>query len=237
MTTLNRTYYFPNEEEMKEGVLPFTLKDKWSAITHFIGFVFALIGMPILLIEASKNGCSYTSMISLAVFMFSMILLYGASTSYHSFNVNPRVNMILKKMDHMSIFILIAGSYTPICVIALPGTKGLFLLGFIWFVAICGMIFKLFWVTCPKWVSSVIYTAMGWACIIALPDLLSNLGSGFYWLLAGGILYTVGAIFYALKPSFFSNPEFGNHEIFHCFVLAGSLCHFLCMFQVLTVLG
>lgn len=237
MTTLDRNYYFPNEEAMKEGVLPFTLKDKWSAITHFIGFLFALMGMPVLLIKASSMGCSYRSMVSFAIFMSSMILLYGASTSYHSFNVNPRINMILKKIDHMSIFVLIAGSYTPVCLIALPNVEGTILLAVIWICAIVGMIFKFFWVTCPKWVSSVIYTIMGWACILTVPDLIRSMGSGFYYLLAGGIFYTVGAIFYALKPKWFSNPEFGNHEIFHCFVLAGSFCHFLCMLNTLTFLG
>lgn len=145
--------------------------------------------------------------------------------------------MILKKCDHLSIFLLIAGSYTPVCVIALKGTIGIRLLAFIWTLAVIGMIFKLFWVTCPKWVSSVIYTAMGWACILRIPALYAILGSGFYWLLAGGILYTVGAVFYALKPKWLSNPEFGNHEVFHLFVLAGSFCHFIVMFQYLTTLG
>ena len=218
----NRTMYTTGQ---------FIVKDKWSAITHFIGFVAAIIGMPVLLIKASYEQASLLSMVALAVFMLCMIVLYGASTAYHSFHLDPKAEMVLKKIDHLSIFLLIAGSYTPVCLIALKDTDGIRLLILVWSVALIGMIFKYFFVTCPKWVSSVIYSVMGWLCITSVTDIIHSIGTaGFSLLLAGGLFYTVGSVIYAIKPRFLAGKEFGNHEIFHCFVLEGSLCHFLVMY-------
>lgn len=215
----------------------FKPKDPISALTHFIGFLFAIIAMPILLIKASRYQVSLFPLIGLAVYMFTMILLYGASTAYHSFNLSGSKNRILKKVDHISIFYLIAGSYTPICISVLQGTTGMNLLVVIWGIAILGTIFKLFFVYCPKWVSSIIYTAMGWAALSVFPTLLTQMSTpAFVWLLMGGIFYTVGAIIYACKPKFFHNPYFGNHELFHCFVLVGSFCHFIVMYQYVSIL-
>ncbi len=227
MTTLNLNYTEYNPK------YTFKAKDPLSALSHFIGFLCAIFLTPVLLIHASNKGASLLTMISLGVFMLSMILLYGASASYHSFNISYKVNKILKKIDHMSIFILIAGSYTPLCVTVLPNPLGLRLLICIWAIAILGMIFKFCFVTCPKWVSSVMYIAMGWACIIALPELITGLSQvGFLWLLAGGLFYTVGGVIYSLKLNLIPKNDigFGNHELFHLFVLAGSLCHFIVMF-------
>lgn len=215
----------------------FRLKDKWSALTHLGGFLAAIVMMPVLLIHASVHGADTLSMFSYAVFMLSMILLYGASFSYHAYNISSKANMILKKTDHMSIFILIAGSYTPICLCAMRNTGGPVLLGIIWACAFAGMIFKFCWVTCPKWVSSVIYTVMGWMCIFRLPAIIGALGSGgVFWLATGGVMYSIGAVFYAVKPRFITGRVFGCHEIFHCFVLAGSLCHFIVMMNYLCLL-
>ena len=141
-----------------EGI--FVAKDKISALTHFIGFLLSIAGMPVLLIHASLLGASEVQMIGYAVFMASMILLYGASAAYHSFHISPRIDRVLKKLDHCSIFVLIAGSYTPICLTVLKGESGVILLAAVWIIALLGIVFKLCWVTCPKWVSSVIYTAM-----------------------------------------------------------------------------
>lgn len=230
MTTLDLNYTEFNPK------YTFKAKDPLSALSHFIGFLCAIILTPVLLIHASDKNASLIEMISLGVFMLSMILLYGASASYHSFNISYKVNKILKKIDHMSIFILIAGSYTPLCVTAIPNPLGIRLLVFIWAIALLGMIFKFCWVTCPKWVSSVMYIAMGWACIIALPQLIVGLGTnGFLWLLAGGLFYTIGGVIYSMKLNLIPKNDvgFGNHELFHLFVLAGSLCHFIVMFQFL----
>ncbi len=237
MTTLRSNTVFTETKKNTTG--PFKPKDPVSAYTHFGGFLAAIGAMPFLLIHAAKLGASTSSLISYAVFMMSMVLLYGASASYHSFNISPKVNMVLKRVDHMSIFALIAGSYTPICVVALRGQgAGSLLLTVIWVMAIAGMLFKLFWVTCPRWVSSVIYTGMGWACLIVMPQILQTLqGGAFLWLLAGGVLYTVGAVIYCLKPAILNRPGFGNHELFHCFVLAGSICHFILMYQYIAMMG
>ena len=226
MTTLERKHY------------QFKVKDPMSALTHFLGFIFAIIGMPTLLIKASVYQNNLVSLISYAIFMISMIILYGASSAYHSFNVNDNFNAILKRIDHMSIFILIAGSYTPICLVALRDSVGIKLLIAIWMIAIGGMILKFFYVFCPKWFSSLIYCLMGWLCISVLPELLKYLPTNsFYWLLAGGLFYTIGSIIYAIKPKFLTNEFFGNHELFHCFVLAGSLCHFVVVFHYLVIIG
>ena len=168
--------------------------------------------------------------------MISMILLYGASTSYHSFDISEKANLRLKRLDHMMIFVLIAGSYTPVCLTVLRGSIGMRLLAIVWGLAIVGMIFKLLWVTCPKWVSSVIYIAMGWVCVLAMPQLVAGLSFGaFMWLLAGGLFYTVGGVIYAMKFPVFHNRfrYFGCHELFHVFVMAGSLCHFIVMYVYL----
>ena len=212
----------------------FIVKDRISALTHFIGFLAALAGMPLLLMKAAAHHAD--AMPALSIFMGSMILLYGASASYHAFNINPKANLILKRIDHCNIFLLIAGSYTPICVMALPPEKGAGLLLFIWSAAFLGIIFKLFFVTCPKWVSSVLYIAMGWACVSYIPLLARSMQGGFLWLLAGGIFYTVGGVIYAMRLNLFkklSRVGFGNHELFHLFVMAGSLCHYLMVYLYL----
>jgi channel protein, hemolysin III family len=220
----------------EKEIFVFRIKDFWSAVTHFIGMVAAIIGMPILLIKAATYQASFLAMISFMIFMLSMILLYGASASYHSFHVSKRVDLNLKKIDHSSIFILIAGSYTPICLTALKDTVGPILLTMIWFIAISGIVFKVFWVTCPKWISSVMYSIMGWLCIMFLPQILNAVSmQAFVWLLVGGISYTIGAVIYALKPKLLASKSFGNHEIFHCFVLLGSLCHYIFVLNYLTM--
>ena len=214
------------------------LKDPGSAITHFIGMLMAMVAAIPLLIRASHES-NVIYFISLSVFIVSMILLYAASTTYHSLNLSTKVNRVLRKIDHMMIFILIAGTYTPICLIVLGGKLGYILLAIVWGIAIVGILIKAVWITCPKWFSSVLYIAMGWACMVAITQILSSLSTAaFGWLLAGGLIYTVGGIIYALKlPIFNSNHKnFGSHEIFHLFVIAGSLCHIILMFKYVAVL-
>lgn len=133
----------------------------------------------------------------------------------------------------MMIFVLIAGSYTPICLIVLGGSLGYKLLAIIWSIAIAGMIIKACWITCPKWFSSILYISMGWVCVGVFGQLLSTLPpAAFLWLLAGGIIYTVGGVIYALKLPIFNSrhANFGSHEVFHLFVMAGSICHFIFMY-------
>jgi len=219
----------------KKRVIP---KDPGSAITHFIGSLMALLAATPLLIKAGNNP-NPIHIISLGIFILSMFLLYTASTLYHTFDISDKVNKRLKKFDHMMIYVLIAGTYTPICLIALRETNGIALLALIWSMAIIGIIITAFFVNCPKWVSSVIYIAMGWTCILAFTQIINALPTpGFYWLLAGGIIYTIGGIIYALKLSVFNKryKHFGSHEIFHLFCLGGSLCHFILMYNYIAIM-
>jgi hemolysin III len=208
------------------------LKDPGSAITHFIGMVFAAFAaFPLMSRGAQSHDAVHIT--ALAVFIISMIMLYAASTLYHSLDLSETINRRLKKADHMMISVLIAGTYTPVCLIVLDRNVGVPLLVLVWLVAIAGMVIKAFFVYCPKWVSSILYISMGWLCLSVFPKLLTALaGPAFWWLLAGGIIYTVGGVIYALKLPIFNakHKNFGSHEIFHLFVMGGSLCHFIMIY-------
>lgn len=208
------------------------IKDPGSAITHFIGMLMACLATTPLLIKAFQQP-DKIHLISLSIFIISMILLYAASTTYHTLNLSVHVNRILQKIDHIMIFVLIAGTYTPICLIVLKGKTGFFLCALVWGIAIVGSIIKAFWISCPKWFSSVLYIALGWVCVLAFSQLITTLSkAAFGWLLAGGIIYTLGGIIYALKLPIFNSKHknFGSHEIFHLFVMGGSICHFILMY-------
>lgn len=213
-------------------------KDPGSAISHFIGTLMAVFATTPLLIKAAQKP-DFIHIFSLGVFILSMILLYVASTIYHTLDISVKVNRRLKKLDHMMIYVLIAGTYTPICLIALGGTSGIALLAFIWGLAAAGIIVTGFWINCPKWFSSVVYIAMGWTCVLAFTQIINSLPlAAFSWLMAGGIIYTVGGVIYALKLPIFNGRHkyFGSHEIFHLFVLGGSLCHFILMYNYIAIM-
>ena len=210
------------------------VKDPGSAITHFIGMLMALFALFPLIGKAS-SGMNHKHIGAFLIFIITMILLYSASTIYHTFDLSEEKNVLLKKLDHSMIFIMIAGSYTPICMIVLQRPIGNILLSIVWSIAIIGIILKLFFIHTPKWVSSVIYIAMGWTCILAFHPIYYGLTSmQFGFLLAGGIIYTVGGVIYALKLPIFNSrhKNFGSHEIFHIFVMAGSVCHFLLVYSL-----
>lgn len=210
-----------------------TIREPGSAITHFIGMMMAVVASVPLLIKAGLTS-GRLCFAAMTVFMCSMILLYGASTTYHSLTISSqRILRVFRKLDHMMIFVLIAGSYTPICLIVLGGRIGYQLLAVVWGIAAAGMLIKALWITCPKWFSSILYIAMGWVCVAVFGQLLNTLPpAAFLLLLAGGIFYTVGGVIYALKLPVFNNihKNFGSHEIFHLFVMAGSICHFIFMY-------
>jgi len=209
-----------------------TIREPGSAITHLIAMILACAASTPLLVKSAVTG-NFTLFLAMTVFILSMILLYGASTIYHSVTVPDRILRVFRKIDHMMIFVLIAGTYTPVCLIVLGGKQGYTLLAVVWAIAIVGMTVKACWITCPKWFSSVIYIAMGWVCLFVFGGLLNTLPTAaFLWLLAGGIIYTVGGIIYALKLPIFNSKHvnFGSHEIFHLFVMAGSICHFIFMY-------
>ncbi len=208
-----------------------TIREPGSAITHFIAWLMAIVAASPLIMKAERS--SHIAAAAMIIFMASMILLYGASTAYHSVSVSDKILKIFRKIDHMMIFVLIAGSYTPVCLIVLGGKIGYTLLALVWGIAIIGMTIKAFWITCPKWFSSAIYIAMGWTCLLVFGTLWNTLPhAAFGWLLAGGIIYTIGGIIYALKLPIFNSihKNFGSHEIFHLFVMGGSICHFIFMY-------
>lgn len=228
---LEKTTKNTMENNLKTLIIKY-IKDPGSAITHFIGMVMAVpAAIPLLIKAARQSDPLY--IVAMGVYALSLILLYTASTAYHTFDRSERINTILKKIDHMMISVLIAGSYTPICLFVLEKKTGLVLLGIVWGIALIGILIKAFWVYCPKWVSSVLYIGMGWTCVLAFGQIFHAMSpAGFGWLLAGGIIYTVGGIIYALKLSVFNNRHkyFGSHEIFHLFVMGGSLCHYIVMY-------
>jgi len=208
-----------------------TIREPGSAITHFIAMMMAVFAAVPLLVKAGIQS-GWGNFLAMAIFMGSMILLYGASATYHSVDLTGRSLRIFRKLDHMMIFVLIAGSYTPVCLIVLGGKLGYTLLALVWGIAAVGMLVKACWITCPKWFSSVIYIAMGWVCVLVFGPLLKTLSApAFLWLLAGGIIYTVGGVIYALKLPIFNakHKYFGSHEVFHLFVMGGSICHFIFM--------
>lgn len=209
------------------------IKDPGSAITHFIAMVLAILAATPLLAKAYRDT-GWLTAAALAVFIVSMILLYAASTIYHWLDISPAVNRILRKIDHMMIFILIAGTYTPVCLVSLGDRTGWMLLILVWSIALAGILIKACWITCPKWFSSMLYISMGWVCVLAFSRIVQALPkAAFVWLLAGGLIYTAGGVIYALKLPIFNSRHrnFGSHEIFHLFVMAGSFCHYVMMYQ------
>ena len=209
-----------------------TIREPGSAITHFIAMMMAVFASVPLLVKAGLDSGN-RNVFAMADFMGTMILLHAASATYHSVDLSGKELKIFKRIDHMMIFVLIAGSYTPVCLIILGGKLGYSLLALVWGIALIGMLIKAFWVTCPKWFSSVIYIAMGWVVVFAFGPLVHSLTTpAFLWLLAGGIIYTIGGIIYALKLPLFNSlhKTFGSHEIFHLFVMGGSVCHFIFMY-------
>ena len=163
-----------------------------------------------------------------------MVCLYTASTLYHCVNTSVRGRVNLRKFDHTSIYFLIAGTYTPVCLTALRGPWGWTLFGVIWALAAAGVALSTVWINCPRSLTSAIYIAMGWLAVVAVFPLWNAVGAaGMFWLLLGGVLYTVGGVLYALKWPGRHNPRFGCHEIFHLFSLLGSVAHYWMILRVI----
>lgn len=208
-----------------------TLRDPYSAITHFIALCMTLGSIIPLLLKADEYGMTY--FIAMSVFGLSMTILYAASATYHAVTLSAPAIKIFRKIDHSAIFIFIAGSYTPVCLLILDSKQGIPMLALIWAIAIIGIVIKFLWINCPKWFSSIIYIAMGWLCIFCMKPLIHTITpKAFFWLLCGGIIYTIGGVIYALKLPIFNarHKNFGSHEIFHIFVMLGSFCHYIFMY-------
>lgn len=206
--------------EISDQVEP-EIKPTWRGWIHTGILPIAIAGGIVLVVLADGLVAKVAS----AVFFAGSVLLFGTSAIYHRFNWSPKVKLALKRFDHANIFLLIAGSYTPITLLALPEDKGLILIVAIWTVALLGIGFRVFWIGAPRWLYVVIYIAMGWAAVVYLPELLAANLVMMLLILIGGLLYTLGAVFYAMKrPNPFPG-HFGFHEIFHTFTVLAFMCH------------
>ena len=209
------------------------LREPVNGITHLIGALLSITALIAMLIKITlTNNTATSTYFSVIAFGVGMILLYSASATYHSVISTDKVIKALKKVDHTMIFILIMGSYAPFCLIALHNTAGFILFTAVESACTLGIIFKLCWVTCPRWLSSVIYIAVGWFALFAIYPISKVLPTiGVVLLLLGGILYSIGGVIYALKKDAFKIGAFGTHEIFHIFIMLGTLCHFIAVYS------
>jgi hemolysin III len=196
-----------------------------NGLTHLGAAVASLIGLVALLILGWGNP---TKEISLLIYGLSLILMFSASAAYHLVNASPRASTWLRKIDHSSIYLLIAGTYTPICLHFLTGFWSYGLLIIIWIMALAGVIVKLFVIRAPRWVNAGIYLVMGWLSIFFIREILKTMPVGaIAWLLMGGILFTLGSVVYITKKPDPWPGLFGFHEIWHIFVILGCLAHFI----------
>ena len=208
------------------------IREAGNGFTHLRGAILSFAALLALVIKTSIKDPSPLSLTAVIIFGISMILLYSASTVYHMVISTDKVIAWLRKLDHSMIFILIAGSYAPFCLIALNNPPAWIMFSIILAIAVIGVCFKLIWFDCPRWLSTVIYVVMGWMSVLLIVPLYRALSTeGLLFLVAGGLMYTIGALIYALKPKFLEFKHFGFHEIFHVFIMLGSLCHFICVFS------
>jgi len=211
------------------------LREPISGLTHLAGVLLAAVGLVVLLAAGAGR---LDRLVALGVFGGSLISLYGASALYHLLPLSPAGVARLRRLDHMTIFVLIAGTYTPVCLLALKGGWRVGLLGAVWGLALCGVLLKLLWMDAPRWLSVALYLAMGWLAVVAAPAILEAVpAGGILWLLAGGVVYSVGALIYGLKRPDPLPGVFGFHELWHLFVLAGSSCHFWAMLRYVAPLS
>ncbi len=210
-------------------------KEPVNSITHLVGAILSAAGLTWMIVKSVFHQ-SALQLTSALIFGISLILLYSASSIYHAVKSSKRVEVILRKIDHSMILVLIAGTYTPVCLLALPRPMGLILLAVMWILTIAGIFFRVFFLNAPRWLYTGFYVMMGWFAIFFMPSIYHNIAiQGFVLLIVGGTLYTVGAIIYAFKPRWMRIPHFGFHEIFHLFILGGSLSHFIMISRYLLV--
>jgi hemolysin III len=199
------------------------IEEKINIISHAVGFILSIIALVLLVRHATRHGDVW-HIVSFSIFGASLIILYAASSFYHSAKKSELRNR-LNIIDHASIYVLIAGTYTPFTLVTLKGTIGWVIFGISWGLALTGIILKLFFTGKYNLMSTIMYVLMGWVIVFAIKPLMNNLPlEGLRWLVAGGISYTIGAILYGIKKIKF------NHAIFHMFVLMGSFCHFMSVF-------
>jgi hemolysin III len=206
------------------------IREPFNGLSHLVGAVLSVVALIAMIVKAATNA-PVLHLIAVIIFGVSMILLYSASATYHMVLAKDSVIAFLRRLDHSMIFLLIAGSYAPFCLIALNGSTGFVLFSVVTALAVAGISFKMVWFNCPRWLSTAFYIGMGWI-IVFLASPLSNVLStpGLWLLIAGGVMYTVGGIIYGAKPKFLKSKYLGFHEIFHIFILLGTFSHFLCVY-------
>lgn len=207
------------------------LREPVNSLTHGIGFVLSLIALILMIFKGISNDLSPIGLVSVIIFGVSLCLLYLTSSTYHGINTKDNIILNLRKLDHSMIFILIAGSYAPYCLISLSNYKGTMFFIIISALAILGISFKLIWFNSPRWLQTSLYIILGWAAVFMLKPLSNTLSfESLFLLVLGGILYTIGGVIYGIKPKRLTFGVFGFHEIFHIFIMLGSLCHFISVF-------
>lgn len=212
------------------------IKDPVSGFSHLIGMLLSIAGLVLLIIDAVKFGEGAWDVVTFTIFGAALVLLYLFSSLYHLLNLGKTGTMVFKKFDHIMIYVLIAATYTPICLGPLRGPWGWSIFGVVWGLAIIGIILTAVWIKAPRWLTTSIYIGMGWLVVVmAYPFITTfkelNALSSVLWLLLGGIFYTIGGIIYGLKKFPFTTKFFGFHEIFHIFVMLGSFCQFWFIFK------
>ena len=206
------------------------IREPVNSLTHWAGAVLAIIGLIALL---TVSWGTPAKMISVTIYGASLIFLFSASATYHAVNRKDRVLEIFRKVDHAAIFLLIAGTYTPFCVNAFTGFWQWGLLVIIWSLALIGVMIKIFYINSPRWLNAGIYVVMGWLGILGAGQVLTNLPVWVIsWLVAGGVIYTLGAIVYSTKMFNFVPGVFGFHEIWHIFVMVAAAAHFIAVLGV-----
>lgn len=207
------------------------VREPINGFTHLAGALLSFVGLLAMVIKAASTDGSALTITAVIIFGVSMILLYSASATYHMVIARDKVLTFLRKLDHSMIFILIAGTYVPFCLISLQGYIGWTIFAIVTTIAVLGIVFKMVWFNCPRWLSTAMYIGMGWIIIIAIFPLTSVLSfQGVFLLVLGGVIYTLGGVVYAIKPKWMQFKNWGFHEIFHIFILLGTLAHFLSVY-------
>ena len=205
-----------------------------NSITHWIGAILAIFALIAMLVKGISKDISTIGLVSIIIFGASMILLYSISATYHSVISTDKVINAFRRLDHSMIFLLIAGSYAPFCLIGLGNKIGKIFFGIMIGVAVAGVIFKMCWFNCPRWLQTALYIAMGWSAVFVIKPLSMSISiEPIVWLIVGGVLYTIGGVLYGLKPKKLQFGMFGFHEIFHIFIILGSLSHFISVYPYL----
>ncbi|NLI91578.1 MAG: hemolysin III family protein [Peptococcaceae bacterium] len=207
------------------------VREPVNSLTHLLGAVLSIAGLVFLLFKSVEAG-SMIHLFSAAVFGLSLLFLYSSSSIYHWVVSSTEVIRTLRKIDHCMIYVLIAGTYTPVCLLTLKGKLGIGLLIAIWSLTVLGIILKLIWFDAPRWLYTGFYLLLGWLAVFFIYPISQALpGKGVFMLVFGGILYSAGSVFYALKPKRLKLWKFGFHEIFHLFILAGSIAHYIFVYN------